>query len=107
MISVRRNGGTLAFLVEPYFDEAFYVGFNIGGYELGLQPDDAHGEKGDHVVAYWGVADVSEAYKKFMDAGALGYEAPQEVGGDIVVAVVKDPWGNAIGLIHNPHFRLP
>ena len=22
----------------PYFDEPFYVGFNVGGYELGLQP---------------------------------------------------------------------
>jgi catechol 2,3-dioxygenase-like lactoylglutathione lyase family enzyme len=25
--------------VEPYFDEPFYVGFNVGGYELGLDPD--------------------------------------------------------------------
>ena len=24
---------------QPYFDEPFYVGFNIGGYELGLMPD--------------------------------------------------------------------
>ena len=22
----------------PYFDEPFYVGFNVGGYELGLLP---------------------------------------------------------------------
>ena len=22
----------------PYFGEPFYVGFNVGGYELGLQP---------------------------------------------------------------------
>ena len=28
-----------AFNVAPYFDEPFYVGFNIGGYELGLNPD--------------------------------------------------------------------
>jgi catechol 2,3-dioxygenase-like lactoylglutathione lyase family enzyme len=26
--------------IEPYFDEPFYVGFNVAGYELGLQPDD-------------------------------------------------------------------
>ena len=25
--------------IEPYFDEPFYVGFNVGGYELGLDPD--------------------------------------------------------------------
>ena len=24
--------------VEPYFDEPFYVGFDVGGYELGLVP---------------------------------------------------------------------
>ena len=24
---------------EPYFDEPFYVGFNVEGYELGLLPD--------------------------------------------------------------------
>jgi lactoylglutathione lyase len=28
-----------AFGVQPYFTEPFYVGFNIGGYELGLQPE--------------------------------------------------------------------
>lgn len=94
------------FDTQPYFDEPFYVGFTIGGFELGLQPDEVHGEKGDNVVAYWGVNDVSAAYKKFTEAGALGYEAPQEVGGDIIVATVKDPWGNAIGLIYNPHFKL-
>ncbi len=29
------------------------------------------------------------------------------VGGEIVIASVKDPWGNIIGLIYNPEFRLP
>ena len=28
-----------AFGQQPYFDQPFYVGFNIGGYELGLNPD--------------------------------------------------------------------
>ena len=23
----------------PYFDQPFYVGFNVGGFELGLTPD--------------------------------------------------------------------
>src|SRR2546425_8005848 len=30
---------TQAFQQEPYFDEPFYIGFNIGGYELGLDSD--------------------------------------------------------------------
>ena len=29
-----------AFRVKPYFDEEYYAGFNVGGYELGVQPDD-------------------------------------------------------------------
>ena len=27
----------------PYFDQPFYVGFNVGGYELGLMPAEAEG----------------------------------------------------------------
>ena len=40
---------------EPYFDEPFYVGFNVGGYELGLDPN-APPETAP--VTYWGVADA-------------------------------------------------
>lgn len=93
-----------AFETEPYFDEPFYVGFNIAGYELGLMPDEA--VTGDNVVTYWGVEDIEAAYKRFIDLGATEHEAPQNVGGDIVVASVKDAWGNVIGLIYNPHFKL-
>jgi predicted enzyme related to lactoylglutathione lyase len=96
---------TKAFTTEPYFDEPFYVGFNIAGYELGLQPDDA--VKGDNVVTYWGVEDINSEYERFISLGALEHEAPQNVGGEIMVASVKDPWDNIIGLIYNPEFKLP
>ncbi|MBX7126409.1 MAG: VOC family protein, partial [Cyclobacteriaceae bacterium] len=47
-----------AFQTSPYFDQPFYVGFNIGGYELGLDPNEKPGAvKGDNAVAYWDVAD--------------------------------------------------
>lgn len=47
------------FGTQPYFDQPFYVGFNIGGYELGLQPEDtAPAEKVAGVVAYWGVNEI-------------------------------------------------
>jgi hypothetical protein len=29
------------------------------------------------------------------------------VGGSLMVASVKDPWDNVIGLIYNPDFKLP
>ncbi|MFT3705894.1 MAG: VOC family protein [Agriterribacter sp.] len=99
---------TMAFLVKPYFDEPFYVGFNIAGYELGLQPDDTPAaEKAESVAAYWGVEDVEAEYTRLLSLGATENEAPQNVGGEIIVATLKDPWRNVIGLIHNPAFKLP
>jgi len=104
-INAAKQWYTQAFGIKPYFDEPFYAGFNIGGYELGLQPDDA--TTGSNILTYWGVEDIDTEYKRFLDLGATVHEAPQNVGGEIVVAAVKDPWGNIIGLIYNPEFRLP
>ncbi|HEY3429826.1 MAG TPA: VOC family protein [Cyclobacteriaceae bacterium] len=99
---------TEAFGVAPYFDEPFYVGFNIGGYELGLQPEEgAPSPKGTSVLTYWGVDDAEKSYRRLIDQGATPFEEPTSVGGEIVVAAVKDPWENIIGIIYNPEFKLP
>ena len=92
--------------VTPYFDEPFYVGFNVGGYELGLQPDPKNDAKVDGVVTYWGVANVQEVFQHLLANGATSYEEPTEVGSGIIVAAVKDLWENVFGIIHNPHFSL-
>ena len=97
-----------AFQVEPYYDQAPYVGFNIAGYELGLFQDDAATPDGaDNVLTYWGIEDIDAAIAHFQSLGATVHEAPMNVGGDIVTASVRDPWGNVIGLIYNPEFELP
>ena len=99
---------TTIFGVEPYFNEPFYVGFNIAGYELGLQSDETEGStKTANVLTYWGVDNVEAEFERLLTLGASPLEKPQNVGGEIVVAAVKDPWGNAIGIIYNPEFRLP
>lgn len=97
---------TGAFGVTPYFDEPFYVGFNVAGYELGLVPaeGDLHQPGNRGVVAYWGVADADAAWKDFLARGATPLSPVADVGGGIRVAVVADPFGNALGLIENPHF---
>jgi uncharacterized protein YndB with AHSA1/START domain/predicted enzyme related to lactoylglutathione lyase len=94
--------------IAPYFDEPFYVGFDVGGYELGLQPaegDAQPGVGGD--VAYWGVDDVAVAIERAVELGATSLRPAQEVGGDIVVGAVRDPFGNVLGFIENRHFAPP
>lgn len=94
--------------IAPYFDQPFYVGFNVAGYELGLQPEEASGTtKTSNVVAYWGVDNVQATYDELIAAGATSHGAPMDVGDGIIVASVRDPWNNAFGIIYNPHFVLP
>ena len=96
-----------AFGVDPYFDEPFYVGFNIGGYELGLLPAEKKQEPGaENVVVYWGVDSVEKVFDAFRKKGAEVHEEPHSVGEPLVVASVRDPWGNVIGFIYNPVFKL-
>jgi predicted enzyme related to lactoylglutathione lyase len=97
-----------AFQQTPYFDQPFYVGFNIGGYELGLHPEDSLARSGKSgVVAYWRVPAIDSALRHFETTGATIVEPVQDVGEGIRVATVADPFGNPIGLIENPHFQLP
>jgi lactoylglutathione lyase len=95
-----------AFGVQPYFDEpAYYVGYNIGGYELGLTPaPEVRTQREAAGVAYWGVEDIRAEHKRLLDLGATSVSDVQDVGGGILVAEVADPFGNVIGLIYNPHF---
>jgi predicted enzyme related to lactoylglutathione lyase len=96
-----------AFGIKPYFDEPFYVGFNIGGYELGLMPEeDPPAAKAASVLTYWGVHDIQAIYEKLISLGAEPHEEPHNVGGELMVSSVKDPWGNIIGIIYNPEFKI-
>ena len=94
--------------VQPYFDQPFYVGFNVSGYELGLDPD-ASGTPGGTAgaVTYWGVADAHGAFERLISLGARERSPVHEVGDGIRVATVCDPFGNIFGIIQNPHFKLP
>ena len=88
----------------PYFDEPFYVGFEVGGFELGLLPDATPGSTGPQPL--WGVANADAAYARLLALGATALEAVKEVGGGIKVAAVIDPFGNRLGIIENPAFDL-
>jgi predicted enzyme related to lactoylglutathione lyase len=93
--------------IQPYFDEpAFYVGYNVGGYDLGLVPaPKAETKRAAAGVAYWGVEDARAAYKRLIELGATPVEDVQDVGGGMLVGEVRDPFGNILGIIYNPQFK--
>lgn len=94
-----------AFQAEPYFDEPFYVGFNVAGYELGLQPEEGDAMAGPGgSTAYWGVADADETYARLVSLGATPGDAIQDVGGGVRIGSVRDPFGNVVGIVENPQF---
>ncbi|WP_405554661.1 glyoxalase [Streptomyces canus] len=87
----------------PYFHESFYVGFNVGGYELALDPgaDLARGP-----VVYWGVRNADDAVRSLLAAGAKPGEPVRDVGDSIRLATVVSPAGMTVGIIENPHFEV-
>lgn len=88
----------------PHFDQPFYVGFEVGGFELGLLPDATPATAGPQPL--WGVADADAAWARLIELGAKPLEPVNEVGEGIKVAAVVDPFGNRLGIIENPHFDL-
>lgn len=97
--------GVLGF--GPYFDEPFYAGFDVGGFELGLQPDGDAADRSDAgVVAYWGVEDADAAHARLLELGATERGGIQDVGEGIRIGSVLDPFGNVFGIVENPNFSV-
>src|SRR5437867_3474385 len=80
---------------EPYFDQPFYVGYSVGGFELGLIPDGTPGPGG--TVAYWAVSDAAAALKRLETLGATVREQLQDVGlkATRMFGARRDPWRRA------------
>jgi predicted enzyme related to lactoylglutathione lyase len=90
---------------KPYFDQPYYVGFNVNGYELGLQPDTDGVTWGTNTVAYWGVEDARKSYTDLLVKGGIEHKKVEDVGGGILLGTVIDPCGNVFGIIENPYFK--
>jgi predicted enzyme related to lactoylglutathione lyase len=87
--------------VDPYADQAYYVGFRVGDLEIGLDPY-GHSKGITGPVVYVSVADIQSSLKQLLEAGAQELQAVQDVGGGKLIASVKDADGNNIGLTQNP-----
>ena len=85
--------------IQPYFDEPFYVGFDINGSELGLDPDMSNIDEGNRSIAYWSVDDIENVVQTLIANDATELLPVTGVGDGIKTAVVRDPFGNAVGLI--------
>jgi predicted enzyme related to lactoylglutathione lyase len=87
--------------VEPYIDEAYYAAFNVGGQDVGLDPN-GHSKGMTGPIAYWHVDDIDKSLEALLDAGAEAAQPVQDVGGGTLIATVKDADGNVTGLFQAP-----
>ena len=83
---------------EPYFNEHYYVGFRMDGYELGLDPN-AISEGVTQPVTYWDVADIEEEVAKLVALGMTLHEPIQELSSGVKIAKLKDTAGYMFGLV--------
>lgn len=81
--------------VEPVADAPYYVGFDVDGQHIGLNP------QGDRVLPNLHVDDLEQAIQLITDTGGTVLDEPREVGGTRRVAVVQDASSAVIGLIHD------
>lgn len=90
--------------LEPNHDSPHYVGFTVGGDELGLHPvgDIPRAPGLQSQTAYWSVHDIRKVVAHFVEHGAREDKPIEDVGGGILVGTVLDPFGNVFGLIQNP-----
>lgn len=84
---------------DPHTTTPYYVGFNVGGLEVGLAPAGPDGPTAP--VPYSGVEDIAAAVDAMTAAGATLKQAPTEVGGGTTIATVTDQDGATLGLIHH------
>jgi predicted enzyme related to lactoylglutathione lyase len=87
--------------VAPYADESYYVGFKVDGQDVGLDPN-GHGRGMTGPVGYWHVDDIEGTLEALLESGAETQQPIRDVGSGRLIATVKDPDGNAIGLLQDP-----
>ena len=87
--------------VEPYMDEAYYVGFKVGDQDIGLDPN-GHKQGMTGPVGYWQVDNIKKSLQVLLDGGAETMQDVKDVGGGKLIATVQDESGNIIGLMQLP-----
>jgi predicted enzyme related to lactoylglutathione lyase len=87
--------------VEPYANMPYYVGYKVGNLEIGLDPNGFNqGMTGP--ITYYHVTDIKKSMQALIDEGAQKLQDIKDVGGGKLIATVKGPEGNVMGLIQMP-----
>lgn len=89
---------------KPYFQNEWYIGFEVEGFEFWVFKADIERAKNHSINIYWGVQDIDAEYQRIVSLGAKTLSKPVEVWGDIIMADFEDPFGNFFGIIYNPTF---
>src|SRR4051794_27285288 len=87
--------------VEPVMDQPYYVGYRVGGQDIGLDPH-GHAKGMTGPLAYVQVADIEATLAALLAAGASEVQGVKDVGGGKLIASVQDADGNPIGLMQEP-----
>ncbi|MGW6724363.1 VOC family protein [Nocardia sp. NPDC055029] len=80
---------------EPHTDQPYYVGYNVNGFEISLNP---HGDGAAGPVAMTDVDDLDATHAALLAAGAIEQSAPRTVAPDTRICVLTDTDGNSFGL---------
>lgn len=83
--------------VDPYSDESYYVGFKVGDQDIGLVPNNPEGG----MTVFYDVDDIKKSLQILIDAGAEIIQEIKNIGGERLIASVKDKDNNIIGLVQN------
>ena len=83
-----------ALLGQPHTDESYYVGYNVDGFEVALNPS----QDTEIPVVYTDVDDLDSVRETLLAAGATEKIAPRQVAPEARICVLADPDGNLLGL---------
>ena len=89
----------------PYFDSENYVGFEVGGFELGLLKN-PNNSSTQGVEVLWGVKNAEATIARLVKLGGEVMNPITDVGGGIKTAAIADPFNNRLGIIENPNFEI-
>ncbi len=87
--------------VQPSSDAPYYVGFTVGGQDIGLDPN-GHSKGMTGPICFVHVEDIQSSLKALLDGGAQALEEVKDVGGGRLITSVKDADGNVVGLLQDP-----